>query len=92
MTEADKERIANEAYKDFMDSIIALDKNYNVEKIEQAYELAREKHEGQFRESGEPYIIHPIAVAKILVELGMDADTICAALLHDVIEDTGKSF
>ncbi|MCC8132010.1 MAG: bifunctional (p)ppGpp synthetase/guanosine-3',5'-bis(diphosphate) 3'-pyrophosphohydrolase [Ruminococcus sp.] len=92
MAEEDNKRIVDEAYKDFIDSIIALDKNYNVEKIEQAYELAREKHEGQFRESGEPYIIHPIAVAKILVELGMDADTICAALLHDVIEDTGTPY
>ena len=45
-------------------------------------------HEGQRRDSGEPYITHPLAVSCILVELGMDEASICAALLHDVVEDT----
>ena len=63
-------------------------KNLNKEKIISAYQFARDAHEGQKRKSGEPYIIHPIAVAKILVEMGMDTDTIVAALLHDVVEDT----
>ena len=59
-----------------------------VDSIKSAYELAKQAHEGQFRKSGEPYITHPTAVATILAELGMDAETIIAALLHDVIEDT----
>ncbi|MBR1739537.1 MAG: bifunctional (p)ppGpp synthetase/guanosine-3',5'-bis(diphosphate) 3'-pyrophosphohydrolase [Ruminococcus sp.] len=64
------------------------EKQYDLSKIVSAYELADEYHKGQKRESGEPYISHPVAVAYILLELGMDTDTICAALLHDVVEDT----
>jgi guanosine-3',5'-bis(diphosphate) 3'-pyrophosphohydrolase len=56
--------------------------------IKKAYDLAEKAHEGQFRKSGEPYIMHPVAVATTLAELGMDADAVIAALLHDVIEDT----
>jgi GTP pyrophosphokinase len=54
-----------------------------------AFEVARDKHEGQLRKSGEPYITHPVAVAEILADLGLDQPTIIAALLHDTIEDTG---
>ncbi len=53
-----------------------------------AYELAERCHRGQFRRSGDPYITHPLAVATIVAELGMDVPTICAALLHDTVEDT----
>ncbi len=63
--------------------------NVNVEKIERAFEYAKRMHEGQFRQSGEPYIVHPLSVALICAELNMDTDSICAALLHDVIEDCG---
>jgi len=56
--------------------------------IEQAYEFSRSAHEGQFRKSGEPYISHPLAVAGILAGWHLDAQTLCAALLHDVVEDT----
>jgi GTP diphosphokinase / guanosine-3',5'-bis(diphosphate) 3'-diphosphatase len=56
--------------------------------IERAYEVAARLHEGQSRLSGDPFITHPLAVATILAELGMPHDTICAALLHDTIEDT----
>ncbi|MFX4302933.1 RelA/SpoT family protein [Alicyclobacillus tolerans] len=59
-----------------------------VETIRRAYELARKAHEGQFRKSGEPYITHPLAVANILADLKLDATTIVAGLLHDVVEDT----
>ena len=59
-----------------------------ITRITQAYVFARNAHEGQKRRSGEPYIIHPVAVAQILAEMGMDGDSICAALLHDVVEDT----
>ncbi|HOZ55268.1 MAG TPA: bifunctional (p)ppGpp synthetase/guanosine-3',5'-bis(diphosphate) 3'-pyrophosphohydrolase [Clostridia bacterium] len=56
--------------------------------IKKAYDFAKEKHGNQLRKSGEPYIIHPIQVAYILADLGLDDSTICAALLHDVVEDT----
>ncbi|MFD2230831.1 RelA/SpoT family protein [Alkalimarinus sediminis] len=59
-----------------------------VNLVRQAYICAEKAHEGQFRRSGEPYIIHPLAVAKILAGLRMDPQTLMAALLHDVIEDT----
>ncbi len=62
-------------------------KNYDLEKIQHAYEYASELHKGQFRKSGEEYIIHPIAVAEIVAALGLDTDSICAAFLHDTIED-----
>ena len=62
-------------------------KNYDVEKIKSAYEYANELHQGQFRQSGEPYISHPLAVAEIVAGLGLDTDSICAALLHDTVED-----
>jgi guanosine-3',5'-bis(diphosphate) 3'-pyrophosphohydrolase len=56
--------------------------------ITRAYEIAEEAHRGQLRRSGEPYITHPIAVAQILADLGMDEPTVIAALLHDTVEDT----
>ena len=63
----------------------------DITRIRKAFELADESHKDQKRRSGEPYIIHPVAVAKILADMGMDADSICAALLHDVVEDTEKT-
>ncbi len=62
---------------------------YDDSVIIKAYEIARRLHDGQFRKSGEPYIIHPVAVAKILAQFGMDNETVIAGLLHDSIEDTG---
>lgn len=64
------------------------EKIYDREMIKRAYEVADEAHKGQLRLSNEPYVSHPIAVACILAELGMDNETIVAALLHDVVEDT----
>lgn len=63
----------------------------DIEKVKDAFRCADEAHLGQFRKSGEPYITHPLAVASILAQWHMDADTICAGLLHDVLEDTGMS-
>ncbi len=60
----------------------------DIEKIEHAYLFASRLHEGQYRISEEPYIIHPIEVAKILTELRLDTNTIIAAFLHDILEDT----
>lgn len=65
--------------------------NANVELIMKAYNYAKENHGTQLRMSGEPYMIHPVNVAYILSELEMDDETICAALLHDVVEDTSKT-
>ena len=76
-------------FEELQDFIRQSGKNYNLELIEKAYSLAAAAHGEQKRRSGEPYIIHPLAVAKILVELGMDNESIAAALLHDVVEDTG---
>ena len=68
----------------------ATGKKYDIEKIEHAYEYARTLHEGQYRASGEAYISHPIAVAEIVAGLELDTDSICAALLHDTVEDCAE--
>ena len=60
----------------------------DIEQIEKAFQWARMLHEGQYRISQEPYIIHPLEVAKILVDLKLDKNTIIAAFLHDILEDT----
>lgn len=72
----------------FLEEITDINKNYDTELIGRAFEKARKLHDGQLRKSGEPYFIHPIAVAKILAQLGMDEETIIGGLLHDVVEDT----
>ena len=60
--------------------------------VEKAYRFAEEKHEGQKRKSGEPYFTHPVQVAYSLADLGLDTQSICAALLHDVVEDTDTTY
>ncbi len=65
-------------------------KNYDLARIREAYLYAAELHEGQFRVSGEAYISHPVAVAEIVAGLGLDTDSICAALLHDTVEDCAE--
>ena len=67
--------------------LIATGKNYDLEKIQAAMDYAASLHEGQFRVSGDPYISHPIAVAEIVASLELDTNSICAALLHDTVED-----
>ena len=67
-------------------------RNINKNKIIKAYKYAEEKHKDQKRKSGQPYIIHPLNVAYILAKLGLDTETICAALLHDVVEDTDSTY
>ena len=66
--------------------------NADMDLIERAYRYADGKHKDQLRKSGEPYIIHPLAVAEIVAEIGLDSDAIAAALLHDCLEDTDASF
>lgn len=84
--------MATEAVKRKISDVIALVKknepDADTSMIMRAFQLADEAHEGQKRKSGEEYIIHPVAVAYILAEYKMDTETICAALMHDVIEDT----
>ena len=77
-----------ENHDDLIAALKASDKDYDIEKIERAYEVADKAHGGQVRRSGDPYISHPVSVAIILIGMGMDTDCICAALLHDVVEDT----
>jgi len=77
-----------------IDDLITLIKSYNEEELEiikKAYEYAKDSHGMQLRESGEPYIVHPLSVAYILAEMHADRDTICAGLLHDTIEDTNTT-
>lgn len=74
--------------------LIKIVKSYNPDEEERvllAYEYAKEKHKGQVRQSGEEYITHPLNVALILAEMHADGDTLCAALLHDVLEDTNST-
>ena len=77
----------NADFKQLLDILESSGSHYNIEKITKAYEYACQMHDGQFRQSGEPYITHPLAVAKIVATLGLDSDSICAALLHDTVED-----
>ena len=70
------------------EAIKASGRSYNMEMIEKAYNLANDAHKGVCRRSGEPYICHPLAVARLVLDLGMDTESIAAALLHDVVEDT----
>ena len=74
--------------REFLDTILKFNSKYDIDFIAKAYDVAEEMHKGQLRKSGEPYLIHPMAVAEILADLGMDEETIVAGLLHDVVEDT----
>jgi len=74
--------------EEFLNYLLNVNPNFDIALIEKAYKKAEQMHEGQLRKSGEAYIIHPIEVAKILADLGMDENTIVAGLLHDAVEDT----
>ncbi len=76
------------AYEELEKIIAESGKEYDTDRIRRAYDMANDKHGGQMRRSGEPYIIHPLSVAAILVGLGMDTESVMAGLLHDVVEDT----
>ena len=86
--------LISEVIKMKLDDLIQLVQLYipsDVERIRKAYEFADILHKGQTRESGEDYITHPLNVAYILAEMHADGDTLCAALLHDTIEDTNTT-
>lgn len=85
---------SNEIYN--LDTLLAKIRKYHhaddLQMVEKAYAYAEEKHKGQLRKSGEPYFTHPVHVAHILADLELDPQSICAALLHDVIEDTDATY
>ena len=74
--------------EEYVRQLLEYNPNYDADLLQKAYLTAEKYHEGQLRKSGEPYIIHPMAVGRILAELGMDEVTIAGGLLHDVVEDT----
>ena len=80
-----------ERYQALENKIKAYNPSLDTQRLFDAFSFADEAHTGQLRKSGEPYIIHPLAVAEIVAELELDTDSIIAALLHDVIEDTGAT-
>ncbi len=85
----DEEKMIEEAFNHLIESYLATKHRKKVEKITQAFNFAKHAHHGVKRLSGEPYIMHPLAVAQIVcVEIGLGSTSICAALLHDVVEDT----
>ncbi|MGH9174323.1 MAG: HD domain-containing protein, partial [Vicinamibacterales bacterium] len=74
--------------QDLLDVILRDNPGMDTAPIERAYHFADSAHHGEVRKSGEPYIVHPVRVAIILAEMQLDPETLAAALLHDVIEDT----
>ena len=88
-TPEEENAMIEQAYQELLQAYLSSNHRKKVEIIERAYRFARRAHTGVRRRSGEPYIMHPIAVAKIVIsELGLGSTSICAALLHDVVEDT----
>lgn len=79
-------------FEDLMELVQSSGRQYDTALIEKAYHVAEEAHRGQMRSSGEPYIIHPLAVACRLVEFGMDTPSVVAGILHDIIEDTHYTY
>ena len=86
------ERLVDEAFQRLLDSYLASTHRKKTDLITKAFNFARQAHKGVKRLSGEPYIMHPIAVAQIASEeMGLGSTSICSALLHDVVEDTSVS-
>jgi len=77
-----------EMYQELEQKVKAYNSNVDLARLRRAYEFARDAHEGQMRRDGSPYITHPTAAAEIVAEMGLDEESLIAALLHDVIEDT----
>lgn len=75
-------------FESLKQKVLTYHPSFNIEKLTKAYELAKNAHEGQNRNSGEPYVIHPLEVAHILADMELDCDTLVSAILHDVVEDT----
>ena len=82
----------NSTIKQILDKVKKNKRWPDTKLIQRAYNYAVSHHGDQKRKSGEPYIVHPVNVAYTIAELGLDEQTICAALLHDVVEDTDATF
>jgi len=80
--------VKDNSYENLISKVSQYLPNFDKEKLERAYQLALSAHGNQVRKSGTPYISHPLAVAHIVADMKMDVDSLCAALLHDVVEDT----
>ena len=92
-TEALEEKQIYDAFRHLLDTYLASNHRKKVDIITRAFNFAKQAHKGVRRRSGEPYILHPIAVAQIACgEIGLGSTSICAALLHDVVEDTEYTF
>ncbi len=85
------ENVSDNSFEALKEKVLAYNPKFNIERLTKAYELAKVAHEGQNRNSGEPYLSHPLAVAHILADLELDCDSLVGALLHDVVEDTSYS-
>ena len=84
-----EEQMVNDEFQQLVDAYLVSKHRKKVEIITKAFNFAKHAHKGVRRLSGEPYIMHPIAVAKIVcIEIGLGSTSICSALLHDVVEDT----
>lgn len=91
LTPEEEERYVEAQFRDLLDGYLASNHRKKVDIIERAFRFAKEAHKGVRRRSGEPYILHPIAVAKIASqEIGLGSTSICAALLHDVVDEDGN--
>ena len=78
-------------YQALEDKVASFTPNLDTKRLFDAFTYADAAHKGQLRKSGEPYIIHPLAVAEIVADLGLDVDSVIAAMLHDCIEDTAST-
>src|SRR3569832_2445752 len=80
-----------EAVRQIVDTVSAYDPAADVGLIERCFDFAAERHSGQRRRSGEPYVVHPVGVARIISDLRLDVASVCAGLLHDCVEDTSAT-
>ena len=94
--EADKQNATELPQEVLLAELMSTLKEYltasQLQQVEQAYQLASDAHQGQYRLSGEDYICHPVSVALILARMKLDVDCIMAAIMHDVLEDTETTF
>ena len=81
-----------QAYRELIEKILMYSPSVDVNRIRRAFDLAVSAHDGQLRRDGTPYVSHPIAVTEIVVDMGLDEDSLVAALLHDVLEDTAVTY